>query len=78
MEGRFRENKGSTAYNDSYMYKEATSAQIVFVGQKLDIRNVLSEEVKKSRLEGRQAIIAVFDATKTLARQGLPFRGQEA
>ena len=45
---------------------------------KFDIREVLSEEVNKSRLEGRHSMITVFDVTKKLARQGLPFRGHEA
>ena len=60
------------------MHKEATRAKAVFVGQTSDIHDSLSDQAEKTRLQGRNAMIVVFDTARTLARQGLPFRGHEA
>ena len=39
---------------------------------------MLSESSLESRKQGRQAMKIIFDLSRTMARQGLPFRGHEA
>ena len=70
--------KGLNAHNESDMHEEATRAKAVFVGQTSDIHDSLSDQAEKTRLQGRNAMIVVFDTARKLARQGFPFRGHEA
>ena len=60
------------------MHKEATRGKAFFVGQIPDSHDSLSDQAEKTRLEGRNAMIVVFDTARTLARQGLPFHGHVA
>ena len=60
-------------HNDSEIHKEATRAKAVFIGQTPDIHDTLSDQDEKTRLEGRHAMIFVFDTASTLARQRIPF-----
>ena len=57
------------------MHKESVFAHAVFLGQNQGIDTVLLSKIQQERLVGRQAMKVIFDASKTIARQGIAFRG---
>ena len=59
------------------MHTESVFAHAVFLGQNQDIDTVLLSKIQEERLVGRQAMKVIFDASKTMARQGIAFRGHD-
>ena len=57
------------------MHKEGVLAHAVFIGQKQGIKLVQISRIQQEKLIGREAMKAIFDASKTMARQGIAFRG---
>ena len=59
------------------MHTESVFAHAVFLGLNQDIDTVLLSKIQEERLVGRQAMKVIFDASKTMARQGIAFRGHD-
>ena len=55
--------------------KEGVLAHAVFIGQQQGIESVLISQIQQEKLIGREAMKAIFDASKTMARQAIAFRG---
>ena len=57
------------------MHIEAKDAHAVFIGLKPDLAEKFFDSRKKQMMAGRKAMMTLFDAVKTLERNGAPFRG---
>ena len=57
------------------MHKGAVIAHSVFIGQQRRIEAVLISQIQQEKLIGREAMMVIFDASKTMARQAIAFRG---
>ena len=57
------------------MHIESKDAHAVFIALKPDLADMFFDSRKKQMMAGRKAMMMLFDAVKTFARNGAPFRG---
>ena len=74
----FNKTSWLTLHDKSAQQKESKLSHAWFLGHQVGFEVMLSQSSLESRKQGQQAMKIIFDLARTMARQGLAFRGHEA